>query len=364
MKNYLAIAASSLLLAMSTGATANTVSLPIQLDYSLIKKALVSQLFTGTNHSAQLWNDKHGCSFLNLANPKISGEKGLIRLLNDVQAQFGTRLGGQCLTVLKWDGVLETFQKPTLSGDHAVLSLPVTKATAYDQKGHQLNIDKLQDLITKVAAPKLADVKVDLNQSRGDIEKTLGKFVPKENTPALKAMVNTLKFGAAEADDNGVAVKLAFDVPNGTVGKAPAAALTEAEMKQWQASMKEWDAFLTHAIKQATHDAKSAGLRKSLTGILAKSHTAFQAGLQNHDPKNDPVRLFFSDTWQQLSPQLQELSKSLPELQALRYASFIAATDVIYQLDKIGAPLGLELSSDGLRQLARLLIAEKQTNTK
>jgi hypothetical protein len=360
MKKYFALTASSLLILLASGANANEVNLPIQLDYGLIKKVLVKQLFTGKDQSAQLWNDKHGCSFLNLANPKINGDKGQIRLLNDVQAQFGTQIAGQCLTVLKWDGVLETFQQPTLNADHSVLSLPVTKAIAYDQRGQQLTIDKLQDLIKKVAAPKLADVKIDLNKSRGDIEKTLTKFLPKENAPAIKAMLNTLKFGSAEANDKGVAVKLAFDAPTKTAATKPAAAFTEAELKQWQASWKEWDVFLTRAIKQATHDTKSPELRKTLTGILAESRTAFQAGLKSHDANKDPVRTFFAHTWERLAPQLQTLSKELPEIQGLRYMTFIAATDVIYELDKIGAPLGLELSSDGLRHLARLLIADKQ----
>lgn len=359
MKKYFAITASSLLLVLSTNADAAAVNLPIQLDYGLIKKVLVKQLFTGKDQSAQLWNDKHGCSFLNLANPKISGQKGQIRLLNDVQAQFGTQIGGQCLTVLKWDGVLETFQQPTLNTDHSVLSLPVTKANAYDQRGQQLTIDKLQDLIKKVAAPKLADVKIDLNSSRDDIEKTLAKFLPKENAPAIKAMVNTLKFSSADANDKGVAVKLAFDTPVKVAAKKPAAAFTEAELQQWQASWTEWDAFLGRAIKQASHDAKSPELRKTLSAILAESRTAFQAGLKTHDANKDPVRTFFAQTWEKLAPQLDTLSKALPEIQGLRYLTFIAATDVIYELDKIGAPLGVELSSDGLRQLARILIADK-----
>jgi hypothetical protein len=359
MKKYVALAASGLVLVFSTGARANPVNLPIQLDYSLIKKALVSQLFTGQNHSAQLWNDKHGCSFLNLTNPKINGVKGQIRMLNDVQAQFGTSIGGQCLTVLKWEGVLETFQQPTLNTDHSVLSLPVSKINAYDQTGHQLTIDKLQELIKKVAAPKLADVKIDLNHSRADIEKTLTKFVPKENAPAVKTLLDSLKFGSAEANDNGVTIKLAFDAPLKTAVKKPVAAFSAAEITQWQASWKEWDAFLTRAIKQATHDTKSPALRKTLTTILGQSRIAFKAGLQSHDPNNDPVRAFFTQTWEQLAPQLHALSKDLPEIQGLRYATFIAATDVIYELDKIGAPLGLELSSDGLRQLARLMIANK-----
>jgi hypothetical protein len=339
---------------------ADSYNLPIQLDYALIKKAVVSQLFTGEGGAAEVWNDKHKCSFLKLFNPRISGEGGQIKLLNDVQAQFGTALGGQCLTVLVWDGALETFQQPTISVDHSVLSLPVTKATAYDKQGRQLTIDKLQDLIKRVAEPKLAAVKVDLNQSRGDMERTLNGFLPPENAGEVKKILDTLKFGSADANDEGVKIKLAFEAPLKKAAPKPEAPFTEAEQKQWQANWQEWDGFLSKAINQAASETHSQELRDTLTEILLESRSAFQAGLKEQSPESgDPVRVFFTQTWQKLAPQLRTLAKQLPEVEGLRYLTFIAATDVIYELENIGAPFGLEISSDGLRRLARMLMAGK-----
>ncbi|MGZ8931652.1 MAG: hypothetical protein ACXW0O_11740, partial [Methylosarcina sp.] len=43
-----------------------------------------------------------------------------------------------------------------------------------------------------------------------------------------------------------------------------------------------------------------------------------------------------------------------------RYMTFIAATDVIYELENLGRPFGLEISSEGLRRLGRMLIAGQQ----
>ncbi|MGZ8946592.1 MAG: hypothetical protein ACXW1W_14365, partial [Methylococcaceae bacterium] len=143
--------------------------------------------------------------------------------------------------------------------------------------------------------------------------------------------------------------------------KKPAAPLNAAEQKQWQASWQEWDKFLSKAIQQASDDAKSPELRDTLMEILLDSRSAFQAGLKEHDANgDDPVRVFFTQTWQRLAPQLKTLAKELPEIQGLRYMTFIAATDVIYELENIGAPLGLDISSDGLRKLARILIAGKE----
>ncbi len=351
----------SLLAGVAKTGVADSYSLPIQLDYSLIKKAVVNQLFTGEGGAAEVWHDKHKCSFLKLYNPRISGEGGQIKLLNDVQAQFGTALGGQCITVLAWDGALETFQQPTISADQSILSLPVTKANAYDRQGRQLTIDKLQDLIKRVAEPKLAAVKVDLNESRGDMERTLTKFLPPENAAEVKKILDTLKFSSADANDEGMKVKLAFDAPLKKASPKPEAPFTASEQKQWQAAWQEWDAFLSKAIDQAASETQSQELRDTLMEILLESRSAFQAGLKSQSPDSgDPVRVFFTQTWQKLAPQLRTLAKELPEIEGLRYMTFIAATDVIYELESLGAPFGLEVSSDGLRRLARMLMAGKQ----
>lgn len=361
MNKYLLTIMVSILAGAAKTGLAEPHNLPIQLDYGLIKKAVVSQLFKGEGGAAEVWNDKHKCSFLKLYNPRISGEGGQIKLLNDVQAQLGKSFAGQCIPFLAWDGALETFQKPTISEDQSVLSIPVTKANAYDKQGRQLAIAQLQDLILKVAAPKLAEVKLDLNKSRGDMERTLTGFLPKENAGEIKKILGTLKFSGAEANDDGIKVKLAFDAPLKKLNPKPEAPFTDAEQKQWQANWQEWDGFLSKAINQASSETQSQELRDTLTEILVESRSAFQAGLKSQSPQSaDPVRVFFTETWLKLAPQLRTLAKELPEVEGLRYLTFIAATDVMYELENIGAPFGLEVSSDGLRRLARMLMAGKQ----
>ncbi|HEY8219259.1 MAG TPA: hypothetical protein VIF86_04090 [Methylobacter sp.] len=349
-----------ILLLFAGNSMANQLSIPLQIDYSLIKKVLISQLYTGKNNTAELWNDRQGCSYLRLSNPDINGKNGQVQLLNEVQARFGTGLGGQCLTVLEWSGVLETFQQPTLDSGHSVLSFPITSATAYDREGHHLTIDKLQDLIKRFAEPKLAAVKIDLNESRGSIEQTLTHFLPKDNAAEYKEILKSLRFSSINAGDNGINVKLDLNAPAKRVVEKPVPAFSEAEQKQWQAAWQQWDAFLSSAIKQAADDTKSPELRETLMEILMNSREAFQAGLKEHDADSDPVRIFFTDTWERLAPVLKTVAKELPAIQGLRYITFIAATDVLYELERLGAPFGLEISSDGLRTLARMLIAGKQ----
>lgn len=360
-KNFIATVFSLLLLA-SRSSAADQLSVPLQIDYRLIEKVLVAQLYTGKDNTAELWNDRQGCSYLRLSKPKVKGKNGQIQLLNEVQARLGTGLGGQCLTVLEWAGVLETLQQPTLDAGHSVLSFPVVSATAYDHEGHHLTINKLQDLIKRFAEPKLAAIKIDLTESRDDIEKTLAHFLPKDTAADVKKILQSLKFSQLTTGDDGIGIKLDFTAaPAKTALAKPAAAFSEAEQKQWQALWLHYDKSLSSAIEQAAQDTKSPELRATLTKMLTNSRTAFEAGLAEHDPKaTDPVRAFFTETWEQLAPLLKTAAKQLPGLEGLRYITFIAATDVIYELERLGSPFGLDISSDGLRRLARVLIAGKQ----
>lgn len=342
-------------------APAETFHLPLQVDYSLIKNGLVSQLYTGPGQTADLWKDRSGCSYLKLSDPRIDGKNGQIRLLNQVRTRFGTGMGGQCLTVLEWSGVLETWQKPTLNPDRTALSFPVTQASAYDPQGRQLTIDKLQDLITRFVKPRLGSLKIDLLQSRRDIERNAAYFLPKDNEAEIKQMIDTLKFAGVDAKDESIAVQFTFDAPIKPAASGPTAPFTPAEQQQWHAAWQPWDEFLTKAVEQASLETDSPELRDALTEILLESRSAFQAGLQDRKAGGeDPVRVFFTQTWQRLAPELKTLARQLPEIQGLRYMTFIAATDVIYELENLGRPFGLEISSEGLRRLGRMLIAGRQ----
>lgn len=347
--------------AMIQNSWAESFNLPLYADYSLIKNALVSQLFTGPGTSANIWKDRQGCSFLQLSNPQLDGQNGQVHLINNVHVRFGTGMNGQCMPLLEWSGMLETWQQPTINPQQTVLSLPVTQARAYDQSGVPLNIDQLQDILRRYAEPQLASLKVDLNKSRGDIERKLAEYLPKENEAELHQVISTLKFTGAAAKEEGVSVQLGFDAPIKPLSSAPAGPLSAAEQQQWQEAWQAWDEFFSKAIQQASFDANSEQMRDSLTEILLEARSAFQSATKGQQPGGkDPVRVFFTDTWERLAPELQNLAKQLPEIQGLRYMTFIAATDVIYQLESMGRPFGLEISSEGLRKLARILIKGQQ----
>ena len=340
---------------------AREVNVPVPIDYRLIRNVVVNQLFTGENQTARLWKDGKDCSFLDLSDPQLAGANGQVKINNNVQFQFGAKMGGKCMTLVKWNGILETFQKPTLDKSGNVLSFPVTTINAFDSKGQNLNIEQLQDLLKKVVAPRLADLKIDLNESRDDIVKTLLPYVPAEDSEQLHDAVNSLRFNGAKADAKSILITLGFMANVKPADTTPVATFSDSELQQWQGIWQSWQDSLNQNIEQLPLSDELATNRDTLHKTLKKAGIAFEKGLtaDTTSGSDDPVRQFVNESWDELAPLLRTASKQLPGAEGLRYLTLIAATDLMYELESIGSPFGLEISANGLRKIARSYMKHK-----
>lgn len=352
---------STALLLTAENGLAREINIPVPMEYRFIRSVLVNQLYTGPDESVRAWKDGKQCSYLDLDHPQISGENGQVKIQNNVQARIGTALGGKCMALVEWSGILQTFQQPTLDASGNVLSFPVTQLNAFDRNGQPLNISQLQSLIKKAAEPKLSGLKIDLNQVRPDIAKALVPYIAAEHSEELHDTINSLRFNQAKADANGLQINLGYtaDNPNPNDVK-PAAVLNEAELKQWRWLWQNWQASLDKSIATAQLGSNAEDTRAKLHEVLQKAGSAFEQGLSSESvAENDPVRKFFNSSWDTFAPLLRDASSQLPGGEKLRYVTLIAATDLMYELESIGSPLGLEVSSNGLRKLARSLIAQQ-----
>lgn len=343
-------------LLLSIDVWAREINVSVPMNFGLIRNVVVNQLFTGEAQTARVWKDGKQCSFLDLSNPQLSGEDGLLKIDNNVHARIGTKLGGKCMSVLEWSGVLETYQKPTLDAKGQILSFPVTKTRAYDSNGQALNIDQLQNLLQKAAAPKLASLKIDLDHSRQDIVKILLPYISAKDSEQLHDAVNSLRFGKVDVDAASMTLGLSFTSDQLKPGnKKTEAVFSDKELQKWQAVWQGWQTALDQAIEKAPVDGELAAQRATLHEILEQAGSAFEQGLtsEGYAIENDPVRVFLNKSWDNLAPLLRTASKQLPGAESLRYLTLIAATDLIYELEAIGSPFALDISSNGLRKLAR-----------
>ena len=363
MKRIVLIAGLMLTDQVNAKTTDTTLNLP--LDYDLIRSVLVNQLYTQENTTARLWKDGKECSFLDLSDPRIHGEKGQIHIANQVHARIGVRLGGKCIPAVEWHGELKTTQKPLLEANGTQLSFPVTSIAAYDHQSQALQIDELEQLIHKAVGPKLAELKLDLNQSRPDIEHSLQRFVDADRAANLQKLVDSLRFQKVSASDKALDVGLVFSLPKPEKNKPEIQpVLSSEELKQWQSLWLGLDMRLQESLQQPPLQQKSEKLKDLLREMMEEAGEAFEQGLSEDasDKQHDPVHMFFKHSWEKMSPLLRQASTRLPANDSLRYLTLIAATDGIYELDNLASSVGLELSSQGLRQVVRSYLKSEQAS--
>ncbi len=336
----------------------------VPMDYRLIRNVLISQIYNGDGETARLWKDGKECSFLDVSNPQISGEKGQVKIDNNIHARIGMVLGGNCLPAVEWKGMLQTFQKPTLDATGNILSFPVTRAIAYDQNGQQLNINQLQELINKAVQPKLAALKIDLNESRADISKILLPFIDADDTEMLQDTLNSLRFNRVEAGDKALLINIGFAGFKKKKSAIPSVAAFDAdELQQWQLVWQNLEQSLENSLNKPPLDKQSTADKATLRDVMHDAGAAFEQGLTVEDiGTHDPVREFFNKSWNKLGPLLRTASDQLPGAEGLRYLTLIAATDLMYEIEAVTKPLGLEISANGLRKLARSYLAHQAAN--
>jgi hypothetical protein len=148
-----------------------------------------------------------------------------------------------------------------------------------------------------------------------------------------------------------VAATLAF----GVTAPTPAPA-TEPEPAATEEELRRWDAFLTFVTKAV---ARSVGgeARQAVMDVLLDGRydvlEALAADAAAGQP--DPVPGLFLRAWDRLGALARSGAAGLPAETALRFTTFVAAGDALAALVRLGPTVGVELSADGLRRLARMI---------
>ncbi|WP_347987101.1 hypothetical protein [Methylomonas sp. AM2-LC] len=350
------------LLAFNSQATETKLTVPM--DYTLIRNVMIHQLYTGEGESARFWKEGKDCSFLDASNPQLNGENGQVKIDNTLHARIGLTMGGNCVPLVEWRGLLQTLQQPTLDATHTILSFPVTQVSAHDNNG-QLNSKQIQDLINKVVQPKLATLKIDLNALRGDIVKTLLPFVDANDAEKLYDTLNSLRFDKAQANDKGLLITIGFTyIQPKKSDSAGQAVFNAEELQKWQTVWSKLEQNLENSLRKPPLNQQSASELETLKEVLQEAGAAFTEGLTSPDiADHDPVREYLNNSWDKLAPLLRDASKQLTGTEGLRYLTLISATDLLYELETVTTPLGLEVSANGLRKLARAYLAHLATST-
>ena len=336
------------------------VDLPLTVPFELLLQQIMRQVYTEPGGTARLWRET-SCRHLTLDHPAFDRRDAFLRFVTHGDGVAGTRFLWFCLNAPRWRGYVEALITPYVTDWQ--LKLKIAESSLYDeqwQKGGLRGL--LWDATQRLLLPRLTSLSVDLTPPRDDVIGLVRLVVGPSDAARMEAILKTATVRAIEVRDDGVVAHLVLDMPDEFVRTRPAAVTPEAplapaEAQAVEGALERWDAFLVFVVKSLGVDIADPAVRAELFGLLIESRYELLPILTGPVKRGDgdPVRRLFTETWTHLHDILARAGQRGLLGDRARFASFIAAGDALAALDRAAPGLGIEISADGLRRLARLL---------
>ncbi len=345
----------ALILALVTPAPAGELSVPLTIGIEHVERQVAAELGTTQDGGAVLTHDD--CNWIELRDLEVTVAMPRIRVSTAVTATAGTGFFGDSIGPGNWVGRMFVDLAPSVSSDGTAVRLSPESAELRRPDGSSGPMSRPARLLAEeLILPRLGEARVDLRDQLAELDGLLASLQPAANGK------EKARLGGISVQPEGIVVSLALGLAPATeMPVGPEAPLDQREMAQWERLEDELDGFLTSVISNMAARADDRDLRMELLGVLLDSRLAIARSLASDDNgRADPVRELFIDSWERLRPHATTLARSeaVPGARGLGLAAFVAGSDAIRALDAMGPGHGIEISRDGLRRLARLLLAD------
>jgi len=358
------LAALGLVLLLSPLARAETVQLPITLDYDLLRSLFIYQLYTSPGQRAVALDADEGCSRIELWEPEVGPEGSYVRLGSRIKVKAGLSLGGECLQPVDWEGFIEVVQRVWIEPGTWNLRFETIDSRLYNQNRERSKVAKvLWDLVKSHLHAYLDQTRIGLSPPVEEIKGLLPLLFAPQEEPRVKHWIESLSPGPVKVGPGSVQVLLRMEVE--TPPPAPPAEaekpLSPQELESFTKVWETWDAYLLNGLQSLVGKPLSQGEREIIFDTVLQTRHHFTQAMMSPHPDRDLVRQQFVFAWQRLAPIFRKYLTSSPSASLISYLAFFSASDALAVLDKLGPTLGLEISRNGLIRLARLITSGGET---
>jgi Transglycosylase SLT domain len=348
------------LIAAAPGALAARLEIPLRVPLEVIGKALAAQLAASTAKPNEVYREGP-CRYLNLEPPKVEEFNGRLRLTSPGTAALGLEMLGKCQNAADWRGSLQLTLAPRIDSA-GILRVRIVDSKLIDERGSDSRAPLIWELSKSQIHPRLERFAYDLGASRAALLAIVRGVAPPEQSAAMEQALQRLEVKDPRVEKTHVVVPIVVEIADAWLAPPPAATtsaapLTEAELEALEKALEPWDAFLVYALREIAIDAKSEAFRKRLFTLLLDSRYRLAEILAGDAvAQGDPARALFIDTWNDLHAILADAQRDgTLDPSLVRYALFIDAGDALVALENAAPGLGMRLSADSLRRLARSL---------
>lgn len=353
------------LLPLTVQAGMQTIAVPMTLDYDLMDALAADTVFTGPEKQAILLGKKDGCQVVMVSDPRFREADGSLFIDMRVHVRYGFSAGHRCLFPVSFNGYLTARQQPVLDPETWQLRFTTLSShleNRYRQPARLADFiwQRVQELLPGLLAP----IVIDLGVPQKELGMFLKAVLPKDKPEEVLTVIQSLRPGPIEIHKNHLSFLQQMDIPETIYQKpvpSPPPVFSQKQKKAFIDAWETWDAFMVHMITALAPRALTDDEQDILLDLLLRLRYAFSRELDNPDPdREDFVRKQFIQSWEILSPVFRNHLKEAKTASVLGYLAFFSAADTLMTLDRLGPLLGLDISRQGLHQLA-ILLAEDRT---
>jgi hypothetical protein len=343
---------------LSTHCMAGTVTMPLTVDYPLLRTLVVHQAFAEPEETATILDEKDGCNRVTLSQPTFKEEHALVRFETRVHIRLGKPFGDNCLMPIEWEGFLVLFQRPRIDPVSWTLSFDTLDSKISDRDRQPAKIaEALWKMINAEAYAYLSGIRIDLAPPVSELKSVFSQFLQPSANERSRKMVESIRSGNAFANAHAVQIDILMDIEQKYENREEKQReyISDDKLDRFFDQWETWDAFLVHMLSMLAPELLSSDERQLILDTLLETRHHFVTGLTNKTFENDFVREQFVAAWKKLAPVFRNHLAAPPSKALFGYLAFFTASDALCALDKVGPTLEIEISRNGLVRLARLL---------
>lgn len=341
-------------------AAPTSVKVPLTVDVAHLRGLMGQALGLDESGQGRLQADR--CNLIDMADLELAMVDRRLELSLGLNAYTGVDAFGSCRGPGAIASRLHLEMRPGINAEGGAV---VFRAMGFELRRPDGAAGLLsrpsRALADNLIVPRLERVSVDVSALLSAVDSLIEEFMPLDADPGSRLSQRGRLTGVS-GESEGLQAQIAFAVrppapikDDESLVEPP---LLPAEQLEWQRVEDELDGFMTALIARLASQLEDRELQLEFLALLLETRQRIAEALVDADPVNDPVRALFLDAWSGLRPLLIRTEPlDVPDDQDLRLAGFIAAGDALSALDALGPEFGLEISREGLRRLARLLMA-------
>jgi len=341
---------------------ADTVRVPIKLDYPVLRQLMLGQLFNTPDKRVEILRDTTGCSTIYLSDPRLGEYQQYLEITAHVRARIATAAFGDCTHLFDWEGDARFLTEPVIPHGGRSVKLKVISTQLYNTLGERIT-GQVWDLASRSLQPLMNSYAIDLSPTIDQLNTLLPDILSQRTVAQIQKITDSLRLDAISVASDGIDVTVKFQIDRLPLTPESAAILSADEIQQLEARWQMMDAMVTFAVKRYAKATHQQALRNALAEILLDARYRLRdAMMMPVTRETDPVRHWFIDSWQRLGPVLRQISLENPGQEPMVLISLLTANDALDTLDRLGPGIGLDISADGLRRMARMLIDQPGVN--